>query len=779
MAATISKRTYEHVGKSLIRLDGEEKVRGLTQYIDDLPFPDCWMGVVVRSQVSHGRLRKLVFDPEFDFSGVCVVTPKDIPGKNIVDLMGQDMPFIVEDVIRYRGEPLALVAAPTKALAEEAANHIRAEIEELTPIHTLGEVVERHKAGGTGLDVLAAQTIEKGALAEGFAKAERIVEGEYWAGHQEQLYIEPQGMVAIPEKDGGVFLQGSLQCPYYVAPELMITLDLPLEKIRVKQAAVGGAFGGKEEFPTLIAGYCALLALKCGKPVKMIYDRNQDILYTTKRHPSWARYRTGLSREGTITAMEVDFVLDGGAYTTLSPVVLSRGILHTTLGYKIDHVFVNGQVYRTHTFPNGAFRGFGAPQAIWGLESHIEECAAAAGLSPETFRRKNCLHVGDRTGTGQVIAEDMDPPAVMEEALKRAEFEKKLTSCTHGKPVNGRFYGIGLSFFGHGSGFTGDGERRLKSKAALDLEWFEDGRPGVNIRISSTEMGQGTLTIMPQIAADGLRVSMDRVRCPLPDTRYVPDSGPTVASRTAMVVGGTVFGAAEKLKAALEGYASESLFGGHGVHLDGGRFHCDVTGTSESFEAVAERYLKEKGPLRVYHQFQLPETIVWDQKTFKGDSYPSYSWGCNIAEVEVDALTLEVKLVRIVACYDIGRLINPMLAKGQIEGGLVQALGYALMEKMEIKDGLYDASRMQTYVIPTALDIPEMDITFLEYPYTHTAPGAKGVGEIPMDGLAPAVANALVAATGLRLRKIPITPEMMLEAVMKESGEGLGMLAAG
>lgn len=763
--AVVEQKTYQQVGRSVPRVDGDEKVRGLARYVDDVPVPDGWFAEVVRSPVPCGRLKKLVFDPAFDWNRVCVVTPADIPGENIVDMIGRDMPFLVHDWIQYRGEPLALIAAPTRELAREAASHVKPDIEVQPSLQTLPDLVARYKEDPSQLHRLAAQTIVKGNAEQGLAEADLVVEGEYWAGHQEQLYIEPQGMIAIPEPDGGVFIQGSLQCPYYIAPELVGTFNLPLEKIRVQQTAVGGAFGGKEEFPTLIAGYCALLALKCRKPVKLIYDRHQDILYTTKRHPVWVKHRTGLKRDGTITAMQVDFLLDGGAYTTLSPVVMYRGILHTTLGYRCENVFVDGHVYRTNTFPNGAFRGFGAPQAIWALESHMDVCAEKLGLPPQEFRLRNALHVGDRTATGQVLSEPMGTPDVLEKSLERAQFAERLARCSHGRPGEKIWYGIGVSYFGHGSGFTGDGESRLKAKAALDLEYLDDGRPGVSIRISSTEMGQGTLTIMPQIAADGLSVALDHVRCPLADTKFAPDSGPTVASRTTMVVGSTVFGAAVKMRMALEEFASSSLFKGEPVTLENNVFRGQYSGQQRPFAEVAEAHLKQRGTLRLYNQFQLPASIKWDQKTFRGDSYPSYSWGCNVAEVEIDTLTLEIRVKRVVSYWDIGRLINPVLAKGQIEGGLVQALGYAVMEKMAIKDGLYDASRMQTYVVPTALDVPELDVQFIECPYTHAAPGAKGVGEIPMDGLAPAIANAVYAATGIRIHDLPITPEKLLAAL--------------
>lgn len=761
------------VGRGVPRVDASDKVRGRAQYVDDLDVPGCWHGFVVRSPVSRGKLRSLKMDPAFDASKVVVVTARDIPGPNILVMHDRSMPLLAFDEVRYIGEPLAVVAAPTLRQAMEAAEHVQIDIEPLPPVLTTAELVQKFKAGElrTGVeqtapsgvggfaggtpespDVLCSQSIVKGDVEKGFAEADQIVEAEYTAGHQEQLYIEPQGLVAIPQKDGGVFIQGSLQCPYYVQHELHEALNLPEGKLRVKQAAVGGAFGGKEEFPSMLAGYCALPAMKAKKPVKIIYDRHQDILFTTKRHPVWVRHRTGVKKDGTITAMKVDFLLDGGAYLTLSDVVMYRGILHAAMGYRCENVFVNGLVGRTNTFPSGAFRGFGAPQAIWGVESHIDALAKACGMPPHEFRLKNCLRVGDTTPTGMLLRDSVGSPAVLEEALKRSKFTDKIAKCSHGKKGAKRWYGVGLSFFAHGSGFTGDGESKIGTKVALDLG-FENAAPVVFIRVSSTEMGQGALTVISQIAADGLGVDLDRVRYPLPDTGVVPNSGPTVASRTTMVVGSTVHAAACKLRKTLEAAAGRAISGG------------------KSFEQIASKYLMEHGPLRVVELFKLPDTVKWDQATFRGDAYPAFSWGCNVAEVEVDPQTLEIKVRKVYACFDIGRVINPVTAKGQVEGGLTQALGYAVMEKVGIKDGKFDASRMQTYVIPTALDVPEYDISFVEYPYEFAAPGAKGIGEMPMDGLAPAVANAVEQATGVRMTDLPITPEKLFTSLTTNGHE--------
>lgn len=768
---TLAEKTRRSiVGQGIARVDAEDKVRGRAQYVDDLPIPGCWHGFIVRSPVSHGRLKGLRLAPSFDWKKVVVATPADLPGPNVVVMHDRSMPLLAHDEILYLGEPLAVVAAPTLNLAREAAEHVHPDIEELPPVLTLGELVRLFKegelktgvearapagvggfAGGTPASshVLCSQSIVKGDVEKGFAEADVIVEGEYTAGHQEQMYIEPQGLVAIPEKDGGVFIQGSLQCPYYIVDELHEALNLPPGKLRVAQAEVGGAFGGKEEFPSMLAGYCALPALKSGHPVKIVYDRHQDILFTTKRHPVWVRHRTGLKKDGTITAMKVDYLLDGGAYLTLSDVVMYRGILHAAMGYRCENVFINGIVARTNTFPSGAMRGFGAPQAFWGMECQADEMARAVGMAPHEFRLKNGLHVGDTTPSGLVLRVSVGSPAVIEEALRRSRFAEKLARCSRGKAGERTWYGIGMSFFSHGAGFTGDGEAKIAAKVALELGRLEDRRPGVIIRVSSTEMGQGSHTVVSQIAAEALSVTLDRVRFPHADTALVPNSGPTVASRTTMVVGSTVYGAAVKMRKMIETHARASVAG------------------AMSFDRIAGRYLEDKGALRVEHEFKLPETTTWDQKTFRGDAYPAFSWGCNIAEVEVDTLTLEVRVTRVTAVYDIGRVINPVLAKGQVEGGLTQALGWALMEKMGIKNGKFDADRMQTYIIPTALDTPEYDVHFVEFPFDFAAPGAKGAGELPMDGLAPAIANAVAAATGVRIRDLPITPERLLEALGK------------
>lgn len=468
------------VGHGMIRVDADGKVRGQTRYLNDIRYRNVWHGVVVRSPVARGRFKALTLDPAFDWSRVVVATAEDIPGENVVHMHDRTMPLLGEvgGELLYRGEPVAVVAAKTLKLATEAAGHIRVEVEELPPLLTLQETVDIFKKTPKRFVSMQDKNIVKGDLAKGFAEADEILEAEYWAGHQEQLYIENQGIVVFPQKDGSILAEGSLQCPYFPVNELNDPLQLPPEKIRVRQTPVGGAFGGKEEYPTMLVGYAALPALKSGRPVKITYERHEDILFTPKRHPVWVRYKTGFKKDGTLTAIECDYILDGGAYLTISDVVMFRGILHCALAYRCDNVVIRGRVARTNSMPSGAFRGFGAPQAIWGIESHMDAIAARLGMTPHALRRKLHARAGDTTPTGQVLSKENGATECLNLALERSQFAQKLRQSSRGKLRKGqsKYYGAGLSFFAHGAAFTGDGEAKFQAKGRVELARLEDGR---------------------------------------------------------------------------------------------------------------------------------------------------------------------------------------------------------------------------------------------------------------------------------------------------------------
>jgi CO/xanthine dehydrogenase Mo-binding subunit len=693
------------VGRSVPRKEGLAKARGTARYIDDLRLPGMLYGRTIRTTFARGEVTAVHLD--FDRAGFTVVDHRDIPGRNVVALIQDDQPFLVEREVRHAEEAVLLLAHEDRDALRAAS--ARVEYRPAEPILDPERSPQAFKE----------LAIEKGDLALGFAEADVVVEGEYRTGRQEHVYVEPQGVIAVPG-DGGMTVYGSLQCPFYVHKALAGLLGLPHERVRIVQTETGGGFGGKEDYPSILAGHAALLAVKSGRPVKLVYDRLEDMAATTKRHPSVVRHRTGVTRDGRITAMDIDVLLDGGAYCTLSPVVLSRGCLHATGPYRCDNVRVHGRVVMTNTPPSGAFRGFGAPQTVFAAEVQMDRVAEALSLDPVRLRERNALRPGDTMATGQVLGEDASALAVLREAVKRSDFHRKRRAW------RGSSRGIGLSLFFHGAGFTGSGEVMLASKASLELT-----ERGARVLVGSTEMGQGARTTLAQIVAEALGLPVDRIEVAEPDTSRVPDSGPTVASRTCMVVGGLLKACAEEVKARLGGITPAA-------------------------------YLKRHGPLVVTRQYEPPPGIAWDDATYRGDAYATYGWGCDVAEVKLDPVTYEVRPTRVTAVVEIGRAVNPLMVAGQVEGGTTQGLGYALLEDVVMREGRVANPQLTNYMIPTTLDTPPIDVTILESPYRHGPFGAKGVGEMPMSGPGPAVANA-VRHLGLDVRSLPITPEKVLE----------------
>jgi len=548
-------------------------------------------------------------------------------------------------------------------------------------------------------------------------------------------------MIAIASPERGVAVWGSMQCPYYVHKALKVVFGLTDEQVRVIQTETGGGFGGKEEYPSMIAAHAALLAWKSGRPVKVVYDRGEDMTATTKRHPSRTHHRTAVSKDGKLLAMEIDFVIDGGAYTTLSPTVLSRGTIHAAGPYDCPNVRIRSRALATNTPPHGAFRGFGAPQCIFALERHLDKVAATLGLRPDELRRRNFIAKGHATATGQVIAEEVDMPALLDRALRESDYHAKCERFARENAGRHVKRGVGLASFFHGAGFTGSGEQHLAS--VVGVEATSEGR--VRILVSSTEMGQGTNTILAQIAAQMLEVPYEHVDIAPPDTAQVPNSGPTVASRTCMVVGKLVESAALGLKQTLTGV---------GLLKEG-------YSTAE-FRHACSAYIARHGSLRSYSQYQAPPGIHWDDEKYQGDAYGTFAWAVYVAEVSVDLLTYEARVEDFVAVQEVGRVIHPVLATGQIEGGVAQAIGYTLYEKVAWENGRMANGQMTNYIIPTSMDIPPIRVIFEERPYPYGPMGAKGIGELPMDGPAPAILNAIENATGLSLVSIPATPETLM-----------------
>jgi CO/xanthine dehydrogenase Mo-binding subunit len=711
------------------RREGPEKLTGLAKYADDLVFPGAWYGATIRSTDAHARLLGIDLDDDFDWARVVVVTADDIPGENIVSLIDDDQPVLVPvgGEVRHQAEPVVLVAAADRSTVREARRHIILRTQRLPAVFDPLKSEQQ----------FARYTVERGDAAAAMAGADRVIEGTYRVGHQEQLYIENQAMIALPREDGGVTVHGSLQCPYYIHKAMKRALAMGDELAVVVQAETGGGFGGKEEYPSMIALHAALLAMKCGKPVRMIYDRHEDISATTKRHPAVIRYRSGVTHDGDLVAQEIEVIMDGGAYCTLTPVVLSRGTLHAGGPYRCENVRIVGRAMATNTPPNGAFRGFGAPQTEFAAEMQVNRIAEALGESPLELRRRWVYLEGDVTPTGQVLRESVGGSEVLEAAAEASGYDHHRQQTAEARERRGSgarlASGVGLALAWHGAGFTGSGEVKLASVASVELT--DDHQ--IRILTASTEMGQGTKTIFPQLVADELGLEYDEVEIAPQDTSIVPDSGPTVASRTAMVVGGLLIKAAQELRRQVE----------------------DETGLP-----FADSY-RNAQPRRVDERFSPYPGVPFDDKTYTGDAYPAYGWAAAVARVDVDLDTAEVTVREFVAVDDIGHVIHPVLAEGQVEGGSLQAVGYATIEEMKLVDGRYLNDRLATYLIPTALDAPHFRSILVEKPFSGAPHGAKGVGELPMDVGAPAVVAAIHDATGVWIHDLPATPERILAAM--------------
>ena len=754
------------LGTSPQRKEGRAKVIGAAKYVDDLSLPGMWYGATVRSSVARGRIRAIHFSPEIDWTEFAVVRASDIPGENTIVHLTRDHPCLAEREINHPEEPIMLLAHSEKSALLGGLAGVNIEYDELPGVFTIEESeaavanndVDRIVWDGSRFNATAncfkrylmysgdAKPTEDGLVAA-FENADFIVEGEYRTGAQEQLYIEPNGVIAECEKDAtgrvtSVCVQGSMQCPYYLVHALTLVFALPEDRCRVIQTETGGAFGGKEDFPSVIGSHAALLAMKSGHPVKMIYDRAEDMAATTKRHPSRTRHRTAVSKDGKLLGGEIEVALDGGAYSTLSPVVLSRATIHAAGPYRWPFLRVRSKAMATNLPPHGAFRGFGAPQSLFAIERHMDKIAKVVGLRPEEVRRRNFLATGDCTATGQPLTEPVDMQHMLTRALEESGYHEKLARFAE-ENRNSRFKrGVGLAAFMHGSGFTGSGERRLNSLVQVDL--LPDGRP--RVLVSSTEFGQGTNTILCQVAADTLQLPYDNVTIAQPDTLLVPNSGPTVASRTAMIVGKLVERASRQLLETL--HRSADLPSKH---------------TPEQFSDAALSYLARHGSLCSSVRYEPVKPVHWDDELYHGDAYPAYAWAVYVAEVAVDLNTYSASVTRFDALQEVGKVMHPVLAKGQIEGGVAQGIGYALYEKCVWKDGRMSNNQMTNYIMPTSADLPEIHVSFEEEPSVHGPGGAKGIGELPMDGPAPAILNAIENATGVSFNSIPLLPEDIFE----------------
>lgn len=685
------------------KVDQEIKVKGEAKYTDDISMPGMLFARSLRSDICRGEIVNVNVPKLPD--GYFYVDSKDIKGENVTNIIFSDWPVFAEKKINFFGETIALIVGPDKRVIDQIIKEIVVEYKEETPVFELSQSYI-HKS------------FTKGNLEEAKKKAVKVVEEEYSTGYQEQAYLEPQGMLVYFDEENKLTCIGSMQCPWYVHRAVMRACALNNEQVRVIQPAVGGAFGGKEHYPSLIGAELATALIKIKKPIKMCFERTEDLMFSTKRHPSLSKYKAYIDKDNNILGMDVSVKLNGGAYKGCSGVVLSRALIASANVYRIPSLNVVGDVYMTNTVPTAAFRGFGSPQTIFAMEMFIHHIAKALNIDPLELRMKYLVKKGDITTNSGEFHDPIIMPELIEEAMKMSDYKRKIVE--YSKP--GCNKGIGMSFFLHGCGFTGNGESDIiKAKVRLN----KDENNIVRVYASSVDMGQGNKTTLKRIVAKNLDIPNEQVIFDNPDTSVVPDSGPTAASRTIIIVGFLMEKAAKNLKKIWE---------------DGKK------------QEIIEPYVG-------------PSYIHWDEEKMQGDAYPSYSWGVNIVEVEFDPISYQIDVKHIWSTYDVGRVVDERIAIGQADGGIIQGIGYGYMENMNCRAGKFVQKSLGDYIVPTSMDVPLMETKFIDNPFIYGANGAKGMGELTLVGGAPAVALAIENAIGVKVNDIPCSPEYIMERI--------------
>lgn len=713
--------SYTKISDKIERVDARTKARGEAMYVCDMTLPNMLYAYMVRSTCPRGKILKI--DVPNLPKGYKFITADDIPqkGNNELWMISKDWRAFAKDYVLYVGETIGLLVGPDRTVLKYLRDNIHIEYEPEEPAVTIDDGIA--SKGGPmfpekGNNVFCSLHCEKGRpMEEVFAEADEIFEETLETGYQEHVHLETNGAIVTME-DGKFVFYASAQCPFYIRKSIAGLLGVSTDDIIVRQCTTGGAFGGKEHFPDVLCGPLLVAENVIRKPIKLIFDREEDTQFSVKRHPSKCVYKTAL-KDGKIIGMDAKVYYNVGAYLSSSFVVLQRGIFHANGVYNIPSTHLVGEGIGTNTFPTCAFRGFGAPQTIFAVETHMDHIAHHLGVDPLEFKKDYIIKQGEETVTNGHIIEEVKLPEMLDVVTKEADYWRKAKEYT---PGCGK--GIGISMYLHGGAFTGNGEQAI-IKAHARLVRTGDR---VRIEVGSTEMGQGFQTTLRKIAANTLQLPIENIDYNNPDTSKVVDSGPTAASRSTMIVGKLVERAAEEMK---------------------------------------RRW--DEGDITTEVEYEHPEGYPWDQSTFRGDAYLGWGWGVACVEVEVDKLTNEVKTVGIWTSHDIGHPIDELIVHGQVNGGILQSLGYASMEKLENKNGFFRQKRMSDYVIPTSMDFPRQFYHLQENPYPWGPQGAKGMGELVFNGADAAYVDAVERALGTTFNSIPIPPEDIEEALKKNA----------
>ncbi len=755
-----------YVGKPCARVDAWEKVTGRARYAGDYHVANELRLKSLYSPAPHARILRIHTAKAASVPGVVsLITADDVPGKN--EMNGR-FPVFVRGEAKYIGDALAAVAAETAEIAARALKLIEVEYEELPGVWTLEQAMTDRSLPPVHEDCTdnsiegTYYPLRKGDVEAGFREAQEVLERTYTVGFAEQAYIEPESVVVIPAPfRRGVEIFGCVQNPYTIRANVATVLGIAESNVRVVQTVIGGSFGGKDESVMNMAARCAIVALKTGRPVRMDLSREESFRESCKRHPFHMRYSLGIRKDGTLPAIKTELTCQGGAYNNKARFLNWRAVIHTAGPYRIPNIQADLFGKYTNTVYGGAYRGFSGPQVLFGIETLIDEAAARLGRNPKDFRLQNVLRLGDTIACGQLLQDGIiaAPLADMiKETSERTDFDKKWREWPEeNKSSKDIKKGIGIAITYRGAGLGGEG---LDTSSAM-LTICHDG--SINLFSDHSELGQGMRTAHSQIAAEALGVDLGRIDfCPS-DTSITPDGGPTVASRGTQSGGRAVLDAANKLRARL----LEAAAGKTGQPKDELDIHADAVWDARgkllcSFDELVQYCVYPLGTDLSAQGWYNPGLYTIVHETQQGACYQTYTHGVAIAEISADMATGRVRVDRITAAYELGRTINPQLVYGQFAGGLMQGLGYALFEEIEEDRGYLRTMNFDDYLIPTVHDVPQIELLLYESKNPEGPYGAKGIGELGIELVAPSVGNALFHATGRRLRSLPFNLEWVL-----------------
>lgn len=756
----ISKNKYRYVGKSIVRVDAWAKVTGKADFLKDIKFARLLHAKMVLSPLPHARLSNLNTAKAKRCEGVVsVAAAEDVPHENQIGLIIKDQPLFAFEKVRYAGDAIAIIAAESEEEAEYAASKVTFDLEPITPIYSAEKSYHaKRPLIHPGGNIASHLKIRKGDHKAPLKEADVLVEANLKTPHQEHAYLETLSTVVVPHKDGSLTIYGSIQCPYYVQRTVSEALGIPYNKIKIIQAVTGGAFGGKEDVPSELCSRVALLAIATGRPVRLILERAEDAIYSSKRHPFEMKYKIGAKKNGKLVGLIAEQYAAAGAYATLSPVVMFRAVVHAAGPYVIPNVRVDTYACYTNHPPSGAFRGFGAPQSAFGIERIMDLLADELGMDRLELREKNILRKGNRTATNQLLSQSVGLPETLKKAKESTVWRRKTRKKTNSRYSEG--VGIACMHYGNTLGAMGwylDG-------AGAHVQVHRDG--SISVAVGITELGQGSTTTLVQMAAEAFGVDKERIRVLEVDTSYVPDSGPTVASRSSIMSGNAILNASEQLKPELSRAAARLL----GVSPSKIFFKNDraYSGTgkkkSVGFDAVAENAFLNNEKLAAAGWWVAPYS-QWDIKTGMGNTYFAYSFATHVVKVRVDRLTGKVAVLEVLAVHDVGRAINPEGVRAQAEGGIVQGVGYALTEDLQYKDGKLLNPYFSNYILPYPEETPQMTTLIVEDIGPDGPYGAKSMGEPPIIPIGAAIISAVSDAVGVQLTEMPMTPEKLLRSM--------------